>query len=201
MKNTKNIRITMQVENNVLHTLIHKFFSSVKEFCKQYHLPRHEVEDLLNLRTSPFEGESVEYREICYKITRALGEGSRVEQVFPPEIYQIQETREEFEISFSEYDGLIVQDLLIDEAENPEKIVELRERHEVILRVLDKLTRPQRAFLLRSFGFSEEEAGVDEKTMKTIMDLTKEERKRLQEKTDKALRDPEVVRSLWPYAL
>ncbi len=80
----RDLRLELQVKNNILWRAIHDLYPTVAAFCKPHNLHQSKVGRLISFKMSPFT-KAGEYRVAAARLSKILGIAET--ELFPPKLY------------------------------------------------------------------------------------------------------------------
>jgi DNA-directed RNA polymerase specialized sigma subunit len=123
----------------------------VDAFCSLLGLQVGEVRQYINLTKSPVVKSGYRYRRICYRIADCLNVTTK--ELFPSELYQLDETKLEFDIQIERVpfnDGVMNLGLT-----DPYTTLEVNERRECLEMVSQKLKPKEKVVIWMRFGLDD----------------------------------------------
>lgn len=158
-----DLRMEVKVKNNILYQAITSKYGNVSAFCRDakargYSINPSLLGRLINFQDSPFLENSLDYRNVCLLIERALG--IPAEELFPAKLYKRVKVSKEV-ITFNSANGPLAlamrQVHLLPGSKNmqPEIRMLSSEMKEEISKMLDSLNTKQSAVIKLLYGLDD----------------------------------------------
>jgi RNA polymerase sigma factor (sigma-70 family) len=182
----KDLRIELRARNNVLWHVIFDTAASVAEFCRVHGLDQGAVGGLLNLTESPYgvtpgrwetpDGRTIldingyirtqhtlRVRPLATQLCALAG--LDVETLFPPQLYaSVVSTKTAVELDSVTFLPLLAARGHAALTGDPEDVVAIQERQDMIQAVLSTLTERERTIITQRYGLD----GEGERTLREV---------------------------------
>lgn len=173
----------------MLKKAILEIWPSVAAFCCKFHFHQSQVGELINLKISPFNRRTGNYKKVCIRLSEALGISAS--ELFPPELYGKEAIEESH---FSSASGQKIEDARSPEP-TPEDLAGRKELVEHTRRTLARLTPREEKVIRMRFGIGER-SDRDLQEVGQNFIATRERLREVEAKALKKLRHPSRRRSL-----
>lgn len=188
----KPIRLEARVRNNRMYKCIYGKYTTLSQFCKENGFHPAVIGELLNLKQSPFD-RSGEYRSVCKTVADHFH--YNVSDLFPKELYSVDQPIKTFEVGFSQLPHQTLLRLV-----GPGDIVEdiiRKDMTEQLEHIMKTLSQCEQDVIRGRFGW--EGTAQTQQEVAEAMGLTINKVRAIEKKALTKLRHPNRNRGLLDY--